>query len=168
MTWALWLLVQLHLDLLPSSGMLCRIIKYPFLISMGKMDNMVKMIWFSSNHRKSQQILPLNVLYVLKIPPRSPWLILPYPCHPLGKVCACACMSLSPRRYCAAICWCSRSSWRWWCRIPAWCPWLLCSRRWWWCGSAPVPLCPCRDAYGQTLSLLVNPHKAMHSKSFKH
>lgn len=47
-----------------------------------------------------------------------------------------------PRRCCAAICWCFRSSWRWWCRRPAWCPWLLCSRRWWWCGTAPGPLCP--------------------------
>lgn len=30
----------------------------------------------------------------------------------------------------------------WWCHTWAGSPWLLCSRLWWWCGSALALLCP--------------------------
>lgn len=31
---------------------------------------------------------------------------------------------------------------RWWCHTWGWSPWLLGSRRWWWCGNVPDPPCP--------------------------
>lgn len=48
-------------------------------------------------------------------------------------------------------CWCQQKltsperRWRspgWWCHTWAGSPWLLCSRLWWWCGSALALLCP--------------------------
>lgn len=65
----------------------------------------------------------------------------------LSMECVCVRACALPHQCCAAICWCFQSSWRWWCRRPAWCPWLLCSRRWWWCGTVPGPLCPCTHTH---------------------
>lgn len=70
---------------------------------------------------------------------------------------------VSPHQYSVATWRCFQRFWDWWCHTPAWCPWRLCSKRWWWCGISPVLLCP----YAQIKMTLMSNKVAIESNPYK-